>query len=233
MQSILDGLKMVLKKDGTAIIEVHNSLNILTNLNFDFIYHEHMTYYTKTSFCRIFERLGMHVERIDDIDVHGGSMRVFIKNSQQPVDSISYSNSLISDSNEFLSQLDRFPIKLHNWKKEFQTLFFSLKQEGKTIFGYGASGRANMFLRFLDIDIDGIVDDAQSKIGAYMPFTHTEIKSSSSIYQTEKMPDYIILISWAYKDAILKKHDAYLKRGGKFIIPLPTIEIIEKSKENE
>ena len=233
MQSILDGLKMVLKKDGTAIIEVHNSLNILTNLNFDFIYHEHMTYYTKTSFCRIFERLGMHVERIDDIDVHGGSMRVFIKNSQQPVDSISYSNSLISDSNEFLSQLDKFPIKLHNWKKEFQTLFFSLKQEGKTIFGYGASGRANMFLRFLDIDIDGIVDDAQSKIGAYMPFTHTEIKSSSSIYQTEKMPDYIILISWAYKDAILKKHDAYLKRGGKFIIPLPTIEIIEKSKENE
>ena len=104
---------------------------------------------------------------------------------------------------------------------------------GKTIFGYGASGRANMFLRFLDIDIDGIVDDAQSKIGAYMPFTHTEIKSSSIIYDTGKMPDYIILISWAYKDAILEKHDEYLKRGGKFIIPLPTIEIIEKSKENE
>ena len=233
MKNILDGLKLVLKKDGTAIIEVHNSLNILTNLNFDFIYHEHMTYYTKTSFCKIFERIGMHVERIDDIDVHGGSMRVFIKNCEQPKDSISYSNSLISDSNEFLLQLDRFPTKLHKWKKDFQKLFISLKKAGKIIFGYGASGRANMFLRFLDIDIDGIVDDAQSKIGAYMPFTHTEIKSSSIIYDTGKMPDYIILISWAYKDAILEKHDEYLKRGGKFIIPLPTIEIIEKSKENE
>ena len=231
MESILSGLKTVLKKNGTAIIEVHNSLNILTNLNFDFIYHEHMTYYTKTSFCRIFERIGMHVQRIDDIDVHGGSMRVFIKNCQQPADSISYSSSLFSDSNEFLYQLNRFPTKLCDWKKQFQTLFFSLKQEGKTIFGYGASGRANMFLRFLDIHVDGIVDDAQSKIGAYMPFTHTEIKSSSSIYDTGKMPDYIILISWAYKDAIIEKHNEYLKRGGKFIVPLPTIEIIEKSKE--
>jgi len=232
MKNILDGLKIVLKKDGSAIIEVHNSLNILTNLNFDFIYHEHMTYYTKTSFCKIFERIGMHVHRIDDINVHGGSMRIFIKNSDTPSLSMPYSNKLISDSDEFRLQLDKFPAKLFDWKKQFQTLFFSLKQEGKTIFGYGASGRANIFLRFLDIELDGIVDDADSKIGALMPFTHTKIKNSSTIYDTNSMPDYIILISWAYKETILKKHSEYIRRGGKFIIPLPTIEIIEKPKEN-
>jgi dTDP-4-dehydrorhamnose reductase/SAM-dependent methyltransferase len=228
MKNILDGLKLVLKKDGVAILEVHNSLKILQELNFEFMYHEHMTYYTKTSFCKIFERIGMHVERIEDIDVHGGSLRVYIKNSP----SISSSTeNFREDSNEFYKSLTEFPKKLHIWRTKFLDLYYRLRKEDKIVFGYGASGRANMFLRFLDIEIDGMLDDAHSKVGAYLPLLHTKIESSLSIYEKEKFPDYILLISWAYKDSILQKHVNYLLQGGRFIIPLPSIECINLYKE--
>lgn len=223
MKSILDGLQKILKPNGIAIVEVHNSLNILKNMNFEFIYHEHMTYYTKSSFCKIFERIGMSVEKIEDIDVHGGSMRVFIRNRKPVVSSLTF---YVEDSKEFHTCLETFPKNLYLWKKQFLELYYSLKQQGKRIMGYGASGRANMFLRFLDIELDGIVDDAASKIGAYMPFTHIQIKDSDTIY-TEN-PDSILLISWAYKDTILEKHKNF---KGTFIIPLPSIEILSKSKE--
>ncbi len=228
MKNIMEGLKTILKPGGLAIIEVHNSLKILQELNFEFMYHEHMTYYTKMSFCTIFERVGMWVEKIEDIDVHGGSMRVFIRNSEgvSPC-----KKDLFEDSLQFHKSLHEFPLKLAAWKKEFLDLYYQIKKEGKTIVGYGASGRANMFLRYLDIELDGIVDDAESKVGAYMPLLHTKIEYSSSIYN--KHPDYILLISWAYKDTILQKHKSYLLQGGTFLIPLPTISKISLSKDLE
>ncbi len=230
MKNILEGLKLVLKEDGLAIIEVHNSLKILQELNFEFMYHEHMTYYTKMSFCKIFERMGMSIEKIDEIDVHGGSLRVFIRNRAgiSPC-----KEQFQEDSSHFYKSLAEFPVKLSSWKREFLSLYYKLKQEGKSIVGYGASGRANMFLRFLDIELDGIVDDAQSKIGAYLPLLHTKIESSTLMYTTNKLPDILLVISWAYKDIILKKHESYLSQGGIFLIPLPTIEQIQLYKGQE
>jgi dTDP-4-dehydrorhamnose reductase/SAM-dependent methyltransferase len=219
MDTIIKGIKNVLKDGGLAIIEVHNSDNIIKNLHFDFIYHEHMTYYTKLSFHKIFELHNMYVERIDDIDVHGGSIRVYIRNNN-----ISYKNTIVNDTDNFEKQLIDFKKNLFTWKNSILKLYYELKSKGKKIYGYGASGRTNIILSFLNIDVDEIVDDAQSKIGSYMPITHKLIHSSEYIY--ENPPDYIILLSWPYKDNILQKHKKFTENGGKFIIPLSEISLV-------
>jgi dTDP-4-dehydrorhamnose reductase/SAM-dependent methyltransferase len=219
MDTIIKGIKNVLKDDGLAIIEVHNSDNIINNLHFDFIYHEHMTYYTKLSFHKIFKLHNMYVEKIEDIDVHGGSIRVYIRNN-----STLYKNTIENDTNIFEKQLIEFKNNLFSWKNSFLKLYYELKSKGNKIYGYGASGRTNIILSFLNIEIDEIVDDAQSKIGSYMPITHKLIHSSEYIY--ENPPDYIILLSWPYKDNILQKHKKFTDNGGKFIIPLSEISVV-------
>ena len=209
MKTIINGIKIVLKEDGIAIIEVHNTDNIIKNLNFDFIYHEHMTYYSKESFYKIFENFGMLVEKIEDIDVHGGSIRVYIRNTKP---------TNIHISNMFLSDLSIFKQRLFKWKNDFLDIFYTLKKENKRIWGYGASGRTNIMLSFLGIELDEIVDDMESKIGAFMPISHKEIKNSCIIYKEN--PDYIIILAWPYTDNIVTKHKNF---KGKFIVPLPNI----------
>jgi len=212
MDTILRGIKNILIDDGLLIIEVHNSDNIIFNLNFDFIYHEHMTYYTKKSFSKIFENYNMSVEKIEDINVHGGSMRVFIRNNKT-------SNYIITNYN-FENYLTNFQIKLFQWKHDFLNIFNTLKTNNK-IWGYGASGRANILLAFLGITLDGIVDDAKSKIGSYMPVNHLSIQDPIQLYISK--PEYILILSWPYSESIMKNHSSFT---GKFIIPLPHMMVI-------
>jgi SAM-dependent methyltransferase len=210
MDTIIKGIKTILADDGIIIIEVHNSENIIQKLNFDFIYHEHMTYYTKMSFYRIFEKYNIGVKKIEDINIHGGSIRVTLQNN---------SNSGYIEKYNFEDNLTIFQSRLFEWKNNFIKLFNSLKDG--VIWGYGASGRANILLTFLGIKLDGIVDDAKSKIGSYMPINHLLIKDSSEIYIDN--PKYIIILSWPYSENIIKKHNKYIEKGGKFILPLPNI----------
>ena len=161
----------------------------------------------------------MYIEKIEDINVHGGSIRVFIRNN---------TNIIIRDltiiNNNFVKTILDFKEKLFIWKNEFLNLYYNLKKNGNKIWGYGASGRSNIILSFLGIELDEIVDDAHSKIGSYMPISHKYINNSSFIY--ESPPEYIIILSWPYKYNIIQKHAKYLKNGGHFIIPLPNISII-------
>ena len=95
----------------------------------------------------------------------------------------------------------------------------------KEIYGYGSSGKANIICTYCDIKLDKIVDDAESKIGSYTPIYHIKIESSDRLYKDK--PDYVLILAWPYADNIINKHQLYLKNGGKFIIPLPEIKIID------
>jgi hypothetical protein len=157
----------------------------------------------------------MTVEKIEDIPVHGGSIRVFVRNTPSIGAIIPYSGD------DFISNLHFFEEQLFDWKNQFLNTYYSLRKNGMRIWGYGASGRTNIILSFLGIELDEIVDDMESKIGAYMPKSHRQIKHSSLIYTNP--PDYIVVLAWPYADNILKKHSQF---NGKFIVPLPTINII-------
>jgi len=223
MKTILMNLKKVLRKNtGEAIIEVHYSKNIFTHKHFDFIYHEHMSYYTVTSLYNICRIFGISLVNVECIPNHGGSIRCILQNkpcTESPAASLQVflSNEAHLFDPGFVATYTQ---ELYTWRKNFQDLFYSLKKEGKTIYGYGASGRANTLLNFCEIELDVIIDDAPSKIGFYTPTLNTPIVDSTILLDAP--PDYIIILAWPYAEFIMKNNASYT---GTFIIPLPEISL--------
>jgi methylation protein EvaC len=234
MQTVINGLKKVLKPDGLAIIEVHYSKTIFTELNFDFIYHEHMSYYTVSSFYYICKNNELYLEDVEFIKTHGGSIRLYIKNAKNDIKNVK--NDMVNqkiysimeeEKNIFdLDYLKKYVSIIINWKNKFMSMIYYLKSQNKKIYGYGCSGRATILRSFCGLELDGMCDDAKSKIGSYTPVFHDYI-ASSDILNIDK-PDYVVILAWPYADGIIKQHVEYLNNqiGGKFIIPLPEIKII-------
>ncbi len=105
-------------------------------------------------------------------------------------------------------------------------LLNSLKKNGRSIVGYGASGRANTIIQYCGITekhIDFMIDDGPAKHGLFTPGSHLEVKSNEAL--KKKKPDYILLFAWAFFDEIAKKLEGYLEKGGRIILPLPDVKI--------
>ena len=106
-------------------------------------------------------------------------------------------------------------------------LISDIKSSGKSLIGYGASGRANTILQFCGIDsshLEYIIDDSPPKQGFFTPGSHIEIVDKKIL--KDKSYDYILLFAWAFLDEIAKKNIEFLKKGGKFIVPFPVLKIV-------
>lgn len=224
MRTIMKCMKSILKPDGYAVIEVHYLKAIIDDLNFDFIYHEHMSYYSITSLYYISKLFDMTIMDVEFTNIHGSSIRVYFKNN---VSFLPETVQNIIKKEEYLGQLDTFlnySKRLNTWRNDFMSLYNSLLTAGNVIYGYGSSGRANTFCNFCDIQFKYIIDDSISKIGNHTPVYHSLIVSSN-VLKSDK-PDYVVILAWSYAKDIIEKNREYLNDGGKFIIPLPKIEII-------
>jgi methylation protein EvaC len=224
MKNIMKCMKSILTVGGCAIIEVHYLKAIIDDLNFDFIYHEHMSYYSISSLHFISKLFGMTIVDVEFTKIHGSSIRVYLKNSvEETPDKINIlleGETYLKDVNTFMN----YSSTLHSWRNEFRTFYDSLIADGKKIYGYGSSGRANTFCSYCDLRLDYIIDDAPSKIGNYTPIYHSNIVSSDIL--RDSPPDYVLILAWSYTDDIIKKNKNYHDNGGKFIIPLPMLYVV-------
>ena len=110
------------------------------------------------------------------------------------------------------------------------SLLKKIKVEGKTIAGYGASGRANTMIQYCEITDDLVsymIDDAPAKTGYFTPGSHLEI-FPSSVLSGKDAPDYVLVFAWSFFDEILKRNQSFIESGGKMILPLPTVEIFPR-----
>lgn len=224
MKTIMTNIKRLLKETGVALIEVHYSKHLFEDKHFDFIYHEHMGYYTCTSLYHICQQYGMFLTNVEYINMHGGSLRCTIH--MQPTEALPCIQEFI-EKEAYLFEpgyLKSYTKQLYSWKDEFTKSIIEL-QKNHTVYGYGASGRANTLMNFCEIHLDGIIDDAASKINSYTPLYNVLIEDSSILYK-DKAPKYIVILAWPYAETIVEKHKKYLENGGTFIIPLPEIKYI-------
>ncbi len=233
MHDIFKGIKILLKKNGIMIFEVHYLGNLLKEIQYDMIYHEHQYYYSLMTLQKFFRQYNIEIFDVKPISIHAGSMRYYVKNSENKNLKISANvNDLFKKENQ--QKLDKAKIYLtysnaiNKTKKDLLKLLDSLKKNGKTIAGYGASGRGTIIMNYCGLDknyLDYVIDDAPAKQNTYTPGTHLKIVSSE-ILQTNKRPDYVVLFAWSFWDEIKTRNKTYVDQGGKFIIPLPTVKII-------
>jgi methylation protein EvaC len=233
MHDIFKGIKLLLKQDGILLFEVHYLGNVLQEIQYDMIYHEHQYYYSLLTLQKFLQKYELEIFDVQKISIHAGSMRYYVKNKKDKTRKISNrvkqvlqqeKNGKFQNRETYLS----FNKRIDKTKTDLLKLLKKIKCEGKTIAGYGASGRGTIIMNYCGLNeeyLDYVIDDAPAKQNNYTPGTHLKIVSSE-ILQTKKRPDYILLFAWSFFEEIKKRNKEYAEKGGKFIIPLPQVKII-------
>lgn len=223
------GLKILLKDNGTVIIEAPYVVDLIEKLEFDTVYHEHFSYFSLSSLSRIFERVGMSVVNVEHLSIHGGTLRYYISHAGQNVsDKV---NELLANENKIgvttKKYYTEFNDRIVKLKKDLLDLLNDLKSKGHSIAAYGASAKGSTLLNTFKINkesIDFIVDRSRDKQGYLIPGLHLEIIDPKEL--KNRQPDYTLLLTWNFADEILMQQKKYREAGGKFIIPLPEVKII-------
>lgn len=236
MADVMKGVKCLLKDDGVFVFEIYYIGTLLEDMQYDMVYHEHMSYYSIHALIPFLKQYSMEIFDVKFIPgVRSGSVRFYAKNIGQRSEKISAAvvDLIASEKEKGFDDVKifrKYAEKVAATRGQIITLLDQLKKEGKKIIGYGASGRGTTIMNYCGIDekyIDYVVDDAPAKQGFYTPGTHLPIRTWEYATQSQ-MPDYMVLFAWAFADEVIKKRQDYLKQGGKFIIPLPEVRIVSE-----
>ena len=198
----------LLSKNGTAIIEVQYLLKTLKDLTFDNIYHEHYNYWSLTSIKNFFDNLGGKIYKAEEINTHGGSLRIYVsKNLNKKVDK-SISKLLRIEENygiKKFSTYKTFADKILKIKKNVLNNLKILKNKSNSVIGYGAPAKATTALNFFGIseEIDFIVEDNKLKHNKYVPGVNIPIYSKNKI-KNNKSP--ILVLAWNFYSEIKKNN---------------------------
>lgn len=229
MESILRGVNHLLSDKGVFIIEAPYLLNLLNNIEFDTIYHEHLSYFSLHPLVYFFKKFDLTIVDVRQIPVHGGSIRVFAQKTPA-LQSQNVKDLLLKEQNAKVYSFNtylRFAQNVASVKDKLITLLKNFKYQGSRITGYGATAKGNTVLNYCGIGtdiLDYISDTTILKQGTYSPGMHIPIVSEEKF--RESLPDYALLLAWNYADDILKKESEYRRKGGKFIMPIPEPKVI-------
>jgi len=226
--SFIKAVKKILSEDGVFIFECQYFPYLLFNNQFDNIYHEHRSFFSLTPLNSTLNKSGLKIIDVEEHDTQGGSIRVYVTHAKNNIAINKIVKEKLSEEEKiglldidtykgFASRINYIKIKLINLLK-------SLKSQGKTIAGFGASAKSNTLLNYCEIDtkyLDYIVDKTPYKFGLYTPGTHIPV-----LGKEKTKPDYYLLLVWNYASGILQREETFRKNGGKFIIPIPTPHIV-------
>lgn len=234
IQGVTRAIHHVLGDDGVFVFEVHYLGSVLEEMQYDMIYHEHLYYYSLTSAIRHFARYGMVVFDVKRVPIHAGSIRFCVckkgsKHESRVSDAVkAMMADEIAKGYHMAETFIHFANRVAQKKRELITLLTRLKREGRTIAGYGASGRANTMIQYCGIShehLEYMIDDAPAKVGHCTPGSHFPIHSSSILNQPSP-PDYVVVFAWSFLAEIQKRCADYLQKGGRMIVPLPEVKVI-------
>ena len=225
---IIENVKRILSENGTYIVEVQYFADMIRDMTFDNIYHEHVLYYTIHSMINLFDKHNMTVYNVEKIPTHGGSIRAYISEGKSPQQSV---NDLIREERENginnLQTLEKFNDKLQKNIKEIRELFNRLNKENKRIFGYGAPAKSSTMINSIGLNnnsVELIIEDSPLKQGLFTPGSHIPITGPEIL--EKETPDYLMIFAWNYADEIIKKVEEKYSRMN-YIIPMPELRIIQ------
>ncbi len=232
INDFVEGMRRILAPGGTITLEFPHLLKLIEGNQFDTIYHEHFSYISLLAAIKIFKAHDLCIYDVEEIPTHGGSLRIYVGHFSDTYKKVSSAvDKVLSDEiNRGLNSINVYKLFAENVKRikySILELLISLKQDGKVIVGYGAPAKGNTLLNYCGIRTDFIsftVDRNPYKQGKYLPGTHIPILDPDKIKETK--PEYVFVMPWNIKDEIIQQLEFIREWGGKFIIPIPEIEVI-------
>ncbi len=222
------GIAALLKDDGVAVIEAPYLKPLIDHVEFDTIYHEHLCYFSVTALDALFRRHGLHLNRIEHLAIHGGSLRLFVETREDKQSSVL--DQLALETAEGLDRLAYFldfSDRVAALRDRLTSELARLKGEGARIAAYGAAAKGATMLNFCGVGADAldfVVDRNVHKQGKLMPGARLPVLPPEALL--ERRPDYTLVLAWNFADEILEQQAAYREAGGRFIIPVPEFHIV-------
>jgi hypothetical protein len=224
------GIAAMLKPNGVYTVEFPHLLNLIQQVQFDTIYHEHFTYLSLLAIERIFERHGLRVFDVTEVPTHGGSLRVFACLADA-AHTQSGSVALVRDK-EIEAGLDKpsgyggFTARVEKVRDDLLRFLKEAKAEGKQIAGYGAAAKGNTLFNYCGItpeDIPFVCDRSPAKQGKLLPGSRIPVAPPEAI--AEARPDYVFIVPWNLRNEILGQLSFVRGWGGRFVTAIPHISV--------
>ena len=210
----------ILDTDGTFIVEVQYLVDTIKDMTFDNIYHEHTNYWSVTSINNFFSNLNLSVVKVEHINTHGGSIRVYVKNLGNIVDGSvqQFLNDEISFGLTKLETYKDFGARVEKVKQNVRTNISKVKEKYDVICGYGSPAKATTSLNYYGItsnDLEYTVDDNPLKTGKYVPCVNILIRSRD--YFLNNMPKAVIVLAWNFYSYIKANNQELVDKGVVFL----------------
>ena len=231
LRGVVEGFRTLLAPGGWVVVEAPYARDMIEHTEFDTIYHEHLCYFSLTALRGLFERCGLVILDAERVPIHGGTLRI---TAGRDVDALPV-RAAVADVLAEEAALGMtgtayyrdFATRVAGLRAALNELLDRLRAEGRSIAVYGASAKGSTLMNYFGIGRDRVAfvaDRSTVKQGRYTPGTHLPIVPPERLLET--MPDYVLLLTWNFRDEILAQQAAYRERGGQFIVPIPQLEVI-------
>ena len=232
LNDFVAGIALLLADDGLLTVEVPHLLRLLEHGEFDTIYHEHFSYFSLGTAIRILDRHGLTVVDVEELRSHGGSIRIHARHAgPAAVASAAVARVLTEEADAGMTDpgtYERFGDRVANVKSDLLEFLIAQRRDGRTVAGYGAPGKANTLLNYCGIRTDLLpftVDRNPYKHGRFTPGTHIPIRPAE--YIEHARPDFVWILPWNLKEEIVGQLDFIRSWGGRFVVAIPTLSVIE------
>jgi SAM-dependent methyltransferase len=233
LKEFVKGLAILLAPTGVCTIEFPHLVRLMAENQFDTIYHEHFSYFSFLAAERLFAAEGLVLFDVEELPTHGGSLRVYARHAEDASKPVTERARGLRQREVDLGLLrletyGGFAEQVKETKRKLLDFLIAARRAGKRVAGYGAPGKGNTLLNYCGIRTDFIdftVDRSAYKQGKFLPGTHIPIHAPEKIREVK--PDYVLILPWNFKDEIVKQMADIREWGGKFVVPIPEVKVLE------
>jgi novobiocin biosynthesis protein NovU/D-mycarose 3-C-methyltransferase len=231
VHDFLRGVDALLGKDGVLLIEVPYLGDLIANLEFDTIYHEHLSYFSLLPLARLCEAGGFRLVDVERVELHGGSVLLYIARAHtapRPSDGL---EALLREEEArglaTAAVWNQFAERVRRWKTRTEEFMEGLLRSGADVIGYGAAAKANTLLNYCPAVAKAlryVLDRSPLKHGRYTPGTHIPVEPIER-WRSDSAT-HLLILAWNFKDEIVRQMGPFAERGGRFIVPIPEPRVL-------
>lgn len=232
VHEFVEAVRHCLADDGVFLVEVPYLGTLLDNLEFDTIYHEHLSYFSLGAIEQLCGQHDMELVDVEPIALHGGSVILHMRRKSPNARPSGRATDLrqqerasgMADS----KRLAVFARQVRAWKDRFEAVVSGLERSGARLIGYGAAAKGNTLLNYCPAvarSLAYILDRSSHKHGRYTPGTHIRVEPVDH-WMNGQRPTHMVVLAWNFKDEIMAQMKPFSDRGGRFVVPIPEPQVL-------